>query len=557
MLDDEAARLAKRKDYDSKILLAGNYEKEDNLEKAISAYREAGFILPEEKLPSEKIAELEKILAERKKRADDVAKDNSENEKREKEYNDLIKIADELFLAKKLTDSREKYVAASGIKPDASWPKTRIETIDQLLQEDDSNLAKLRRKAVEDSLMALKLASMDEFTRRKVELQKKAEEQADARRQYQEEKRLAALAKINSTKERTWDSQADEQAEDEVEQYYRDAKAKEDAARNNEVLQHVKENQSFHQRKAGSQNELIAQREENIQMQQAGMVALNERGETNYLKQVISTDQKKKDAEKQNEETKRTSENRRTQNQTSIETQQKDNRAIVQNDRQRTMRVAENDSQKQHAKKATEDAQRHGDVLRRDNQNSIEKRNDEQKELTFKGEISRQNKEDELNSQIKKQQRIEEDKSKAAHEKLKNTSMKLDQEKTKASEVGEKSSGNSIAKANEIEKQKADLEFKKQEREVAEAQKHFDKYNDAHNIKSGPKEPVVSDENLAEGVTENSYKLGNKMITERKVTVGNKVNTYKKVVSKTAIYYFKNGTSITETTWKMETLNAN
>lgn len=556
MLDDEAARLAKRKDYDSKILLAGNFEKEDNLEKAISTYREASFILPEEKLPGEKIALLEKLLAERKKKADQLAKDNSENEKREKEYNDLIKIADELFLAKKLGDSREKYVAASGVKPEASWPKTRIETIDQLMKEDSSNLAKLRQKAVEDSLNAAKLAELDELEKRKIEIQKKKDEEAEARRLRLEEERLAALNKVNGTKEKSWNSQADAEAEDEVEQYYRDAKAKEDAARNNEIRQKILENQSFHSRKVNSQGELIAQREENIELLQNSKNALAERGGNIYTKQVITTDQKKKDAEKQNSEATRISDSKRSQNQTIIETQQKTNNAIAQNDRQRTMRVAENEDQKNQAKKSTEDAQRHGDVLRRDNLNSIEKQNENQKDIVFRGEITRKDKQDALTNEIKQQQNTQEDKSKAAHEKLKNTSRQIEQQKSKTDEDGLKGGNKTTEKANEIAKQKAELQRKNEERDVAQSQRHFEKRNELNNVKTGPKQPSVSsDENLAEGVTENSYKLGNKMITERTVTVGNKVNTYKKVVSKTAIYYFKNGNSITETTWKMETLS--
>ena len=60
---------------------------------------------------------------------------------------------------------------------------------------------------------------------------------------------------------------------------------------------------------------------------------------------------------------------------------------------------------------------------------------------------------------------------------------------------------------------------------------------------------------MREGVTENSYKLGNKMVTERIVKIGNKVDKYKKVVSKTAIYYFCNGQSITEVNWRQATLS--
>ena len=71
-----------------------------------------------------------------------------------------------------------------------------------------------------------------------------------------------------------------------------------------------------------------------------------------------------------------------------------------------------------------------------------------------------------------------------------------------------------------------------------------------------PEEYIAKEdtEDLDEGVHERSYELGNKMIIERTVKRGNKVDTYKKVISKTGIYYFKNEISITEFTWKRETL---
>jgi hypothetical protein len=65
---------------------------------------------------------------------------------------------------------------------------------------------------------------------------------------------------------------------------------------------------------------------------------------------------------------------------------------------------------------------------------------------------------------------------------------------------------------------------------------------------------VEGTETLPEGVTENSFKLGEKMVTERTVKVGNKIDKFRKVVSKTGTYYFKNGKSISEGTWKQETL---
>jgi hypothetical protein len=61
---------------------------------------------------------------------------------------------------------------------------------------------------------------------------------------------------------------------------------------------------------------------------------------------------------------------------------------------------------------------------------------------------------------------------------------------------------------------------------------------------------VLSDES---SITERSYDLGNKKVLERTMTVGDKTYVYKKIVSTSGAYYFKNGISITEQTWKNET----
>jgi hypothetical protein len=47
--------------------------------------------------------------------------------------------------------------------------------------------------------------------------------------------------------------------------------------------------------------------------------------------------------------------------------------------------------------------------------------------------------------------------------------------------------------------------------------------------------------------------LGNKKVLERTVIAGGKTYVYKKLVSTAGAYYFKNGISITEQTWKNET----
>ena len=56
-----------------------------------------------------------------------------------------------------------------------------------------------------------------------------------------------------------------------------------------------------------------------------------------------------------------------------------------------------------------------------------------------------------------------------------------------------------------------------------------------------------------QGVTEESYTEGNKVIIRRVVVNGNKADEYSKVIAKYGIFYFKNGQSITEMIWANET----
>lgn len=56
-----------------------------------------------------------------------------------------------------------------------------------------------------------------------------------------------------------------------------------------------------------------------------------------------------------------------------------------------------------------------------------------------------------------------------------------------------------------------------------------------------------------QGVTEESYTEGNKVIIRRVVVNGNKADEYSKVIAKWGTFYFKNGQSITEAIWSKET----
>jgi len=87
-------------------------------------YNKALGLKPGESYPKEKIAAIEKILA-------DVAAKKALDEK----YNGVIASADKLMLAKSLDEARAAYENAGSLKPGESYPKTKIAEIDKTLGE--------------------------------------------------------------------------------------------------------------------------------------------------------------------------------------------------------------------------------------------------------------------------------------------------------------------------------------------------------------------------------------------------------------------------------------
>jgi hypothetical protein len=185
---------------------------------------------------------------------------------------------------------------------------------------------------------------------------------------------------------------------------------------------------------------------------------------------------------------------------------------------------------------------------------------DKQQMVGDNGEQRRKQKANQVEFTIKENQTRSNDDRKGADQRITNTQLKIDQKKDEAEAFVEGKDIASRENAMEIYRQKRDTEFAERQRENKSANERYDARKKAFEKNAGEArdeeayKAVAGTENLKQGVTENSYKLGNKMVTERLVKIGNKVDKYKKVVSKTAIYFFRNGQSITEETWKKATL---
>ena len=99
---------------------------------AKTTYQEAAKLKPSETLPGEKIAEIDKLMAEQEALADQIALDEK--------YNGFMTKAEQAFNAKNWDDARKEYNNALGVKPDEQKPKDQLAKIDQL-EADEKALA--------------------------------------------------------------------------------------------------------------------------------------------------------------------------------------------------------------------------------------------------------------------------------------------------------------------------------------------------------------------------------------------------------------------------------
>ncbi len=124
ILADEQAAADQKAKYDQFIADAASKMTSGDLEGAKSDYESASAIDPSQTLPKEKIAEIDKILAEK-----------SAAEEKENQYTQLISEGQQLMSADDLTQAKSKFEEALAIKPSEAEPKEKLAEIEKLLQE--------------------------------------------------------------------------------------------------------------------------------------------------------------------------------------------------------------------------------------------------------------------------------------------------------------------------------------------------------------------------------------------------------------------------------------
>jgi hypothetical protein len=561
MLAYEAERMRIEKEYQDKLALGARSQDEDKLEQAIMHYRAASELKPTEQLPKDKISELEALIDQLRvqKEMDDAdAAANAERERIEREYQEIIAIADGLFTEQKLPEARERYEAALLVKPDAQYPKSKIETIDLLISQLAENEANAS-KALADSLASVAEAERLAAEQRLAELLEQERLDQERKQRELEEARLAAEAKLRA-KKRNWDSNVDVEAEDQVERYYREAAEKEYANKVRMKEQEVLDFVAFFEQKDKDSDVLVSMNRERAQGQFENLTELISIGSSIQNGAIADNERKKKDQGKEQTEAKRRADVRIRDNEEAADKKREVQASVQQNDRYRKQNVEKNQEKFDRAESQTQEFQRKGDASRAENVMRTQIVRDKQQSVGDSGEQRRKQKASQLEYKKKEVDIQARDEKQGADQRITNTQLKIEQKKSDAEAFVEGKDIESRENALEIERQKRDVEFADRERESKSSNERYEARKDAFSKNAGePRKEeeykaVPGTEHLKQGVTENSYKLGNKMVTERLVKIGNKVEKYKKVVSKTAIYYFRNGQSITEETWKQATL---
>lgn len=135
----------KEQTYTNFIKLADASFASNQLDAAKEQYKSALLVKPAEAYPTQRIAEIDKMLAEQLKL-------KNQKEQLEAKYNSLITLADNMFNQKKYAEAKANYIEASALKPAVMYPKERISEIDSLLSSMAAQQKAYNQK-IEDATM--------------------------------------------------------------------------------------------------------------------------------------------------------------------------------------------------------------------------------------------------------------------------------------------------------------------------------------------------------------------------------------------------------------------
>ena len=142
--------------YNALISSADGLLEAKSYDAALSDYSTALKLKSAEAYPKNQIAKIKDILAELKRKEEEISVTNNAQKQKQEQYNNLIKNADEAFAAKQYKGAKSAYEQALGLMPSEAYPKKKIKEIQDILaeiarKEKESNTAELAEKQKRES----------------------------------------------------------------------------------------------------------------------------------------------------------------------------------------------------------------------------------------------------------------------------------------------------------------------------------------------------------------------------------------------------------------------
>lgn len=563
---DAEAQNKKNKRYNELMALGQKGIDKKDYSTAIVQFQEAANLKPEEQLPKDKIDEINRLLKEQEDaiQAKKVKeKDDLEAAKKRKEYEAVLKNADEMFKSAaskdlaKLSQSKEFYNQALAILPAETYPKSQIAEVESLITKlkSEMNAAELEKQMKEAERLKkeaeMKQALIDQEERALAERRRREEEEAEKKRKLDE-------ALNSAVKGGGGGNMSGSAAEDALDAFYREARKQRSQLRADSIEQ---EKRKFHNydRYFSKKNEMRLEEtinelndvsenssrihirggkihEVNVQSTQEQNAAFAETNKKLLLSSAKQRDERIEDTENfkkmiLNVSTKSES-MREKSSRISVQKQELSNEQATYQQRStdRTkMAVRDLELQRKEADKTLTFGQESQQARAADfvEANAILNSNNEyllsaaesKRDMNMTN-VSSQKESLIANSQDKKDLR---DENLMAIDDVKyNTQLNLRAKKSSAEEEG-------FTKRDDLFKSAVLPNHQTRSEIIANVQEEED------------------------AITERSFDVGNKKVLERTVKTEGQTFVYRKIVSTAGVYYFKNGLSITEQTWKDET----
>lgn len=539
----------------------------DDLETAKDKFIAASGVKPSERYPKNKVEEIDRLIKQREEQSIADAKaseQNAELAKRDREYQQLIDEGNELFDGNKLPDARSAYERASEVKPSEKYPKSRITVIDGML----ADLARKEKLNEQDEANRLENERLAAERERLAQDQRKEEERlAQLEREKDEQARLAEearrLKEQEEARNRVVLNNVDSSKEDNVEKYYREARESELKAKYNNIKKEKERLDEWSEEKADANEDRRKENQRSIDATDDTMAAIYREGRDVQDQKKRFKAKEKEEWESKDVEWGESFAYKRLANKEKAEDQKLQLQSLSEKDRIRESQINQVEDKKLQFSEQQQSFEKQGRALTAASEYNVEQDKMGIAELTIT--VDERQKENAEKAEVTKQKDLEfkKDVSAASRERTDYKADKILLVKDSANALGEGKDAKAAQNEESIQLKKESNQVftqnKAREQQIKSESARMDLFSKDSGSEKTTESYILPEgaEDLQDGVNETSYELPGKTVIERTVKLGNKVDVYRKVISKTGTYYFKANRSITESTWRRETMNLN